>query len=220
MGERAGKHPMRAIWAKVVLPPHGLSRREPTDWIGVDMKKCSGCEGWKALDQFGKDPSHKDGLRSRCRVCRAADGRTARGVNPEKHRAAKREHYAASPEKVCLASRNYRANNLDKTRVAKRIYRADNPEVGQLGNHRYRARMQENEVFLVTPKEIKAMLAKPCYLCSVAPSTDIEHIIPVSRGGRWAIGGLLGACKPCNSRKKDMLLVEYRQYQRRLLEVA
>jgi len=78
---------------------------------------------------------------------------------------------------------------------------------------RRHARKLVNGMFVVTKKDIKAMLAKPCYICG-AQSEHIDHIIPLVRGGRHGIGNMAGACARCNSRKGTKLLVEYNAYRR------
>lgn len=53
--------------------------------------------------------------------------------------------------------------------------------------------------------------AHACAYCGeVAPLTK-DHVIPVSRGGRHAIGNILPACQSCNSSKGNRLLVEWRR---------
>ena len=147
-------------------------------------KKCAGCQEWRSLGEFYKRTASKDGLKSRCKLCDSAD---------------KRADYDA---------------NIDRFRATGRQWRATHPENVQLASHLRRARIQENGVVLVTAKDVKRLKARPCYLCLIAPSTTLDHIIPIKEGGRHAIGNLLGACKPCNCRKGMMLLVEYRQYLR------
>ena len=40
-----------------------------------------------------------------------------------------------------------------------------------------------------------------CTDCHQAPSTEADHIIPLSRGGGWSLANGQGLCKPCHSRK-------------------
>lgn len=62
----------------------------------------------------------------------------------------------------------------------------------------------------------KRKLAKGiCYYCKKSfPPGDLtmDHIVPVSRGGRSKKGNLVTACKDCNTRKKQMLPMEWEAY--------
>jgi 5-methylcytosine-specific restriction endonuclease McrA len=44
-----------------------------------------------------------------------------------------------------------------------------------------------------------------CVWCRVAPSTTIDHVHPLSRGGSNHPLNLVGACEPCNSTKREYL---------------
>lgn len=46
-----------------------------------------------------------------------------------------------------------------------------------------------------------------CAYCNERRPLTKDHVIPVSRGGRHAIGNILPACQSCNSSKRDDLLV-------------
>lgn len=50
-----------------------------------------------------------------------------------------------------------------------------------------------------------------CAYCGVRLSlVHMDHVIPLKRGGRHAIGNVLPACPRCNVRKSACLLVEWR----------
>ena len=103
------------------------------------MKKCSGCEGWKALDQFDKQAKAKDGGRSRCKACDAATRRKTHVANPEKRRSADRIRYAANPEKKRAARRAQYADNPEKERADARKRSAANPEKRSAINRKHYA---------------------------------------------------------------------------------
>jgi 5-methylcytosine-specific restriction endonuclease McrA len=44
----------------------------------------------------------------------------------------------------------------------------------------------------------------------------LDHIVPITRGGRSTKGNCVPACKECNSRKKDLLPLEWEEYLERL----
>ena len=48
-----------------------------------------------------------------------------------------------------------------------------------------------------------AILARDaiCRACGQAPSTEADHITPLSQRGGWSLANGQGLCKPCHSRK-------------------
>jgi len=54
-----------------------------------------------------------------------------------------------------------------------------------------------------------------CHYCggSVPPKElTMDHIVPISRGGRTTKGNVVTACKECNNAKKQLLPIEWEQY--------
>lgn len=54
-----------------------------------------------------------------------------------------------------------------------------------------------------------------CYYCkeSFSPSTlTMDHVVPISRGGKSSKGNLVPACKNCNNKKKNLLPMEWIEY--------
>jgi 5-methylcytosine-specific restriction endonuclease McrA len=51
-----------------------------------------------------------------------------------------------------------------------------------------------------------------CAYCQRPPrrSLQMDHVVPLSRGGRHAIGNVVPACEACNSSKRDRLLADWR----------
>lgn len=69
--------------------------------------------------------------------------------------------------------------------------------------------------FIVTERDLSRLLLRQqgrCYICDAAllGRGEIEHIIPLSRGGRHSIGNIAWACRACNARKLDRFLAEVR----------
>ncbi|MCU0540302.1 MAG: HNH endonuclease [Desulfobacterales bacterium] len=65
----------------------------------------------------------------------------------------------------------------------------------------------------------KRKLAKGvCHYCrrAFAPrELTMDHIIPVSRGGRTTKGNVVPCCKECNNAKKQLLPMEWEEYLER-----
>lgn len=65
----------------------------------------------------------------------------------------------------------------------------------------------------------KRRLAKGvCHYCGRSfPPRDLtmDHIVPVSRGGRTTKGNVAPCCKECNTAKKQLLPMEWEEYLKR-----
>ena len=54
-----------------------------------------------------------------------------------------------------------------------------------------------------------------CHYCSlfVKPKElTMDHIVPISRGGKTTKGNVVPACKDCNTKKKSLLPMEWDEY--------
>ena len=60
-----------------------------------------------------------------------------------------------------------------------------------------------------------------CYYCGnrFKPSElTMDHLVPLTRGGKSVQGNLVPACKECNNKKKYLLPMEWEEYLRRAHE--
>ncbi|MBC8392517.1 MAG: HNH endonuclease [Deltaproteobacteria bacterium] len=54
-----------------------------------------------------------------------------------------------------------------------------------------------------------------CYYCgrpSLPKELTMDHIVPISRGGKTTKSNVVPACKECNNNKKQLLPMEWDQY--------
>ena len=53
-----------------------------------------------------------------------------------------------------------------------------------------------------------------CYCREPTPAKELtmDHIVPLSRGGRSTKGNVAACCKDCNTKKKYLLPMEWTQY--------
>ncbi|MEI7817475.1 MAG: HNH endonuclease [Desulfuromonadales bacterium] len=54
-----------------------------------------------------------------------------------------------------------------------------------------------------------------CHYCDgffVPEELTMDHLVPVSRGGKASRNNVVPACKECNSRKKYLLPIEWEEY--------
>lgn len=89
------------------------------------MKTCAKCRESKPFDAFGK---YRDGLRSRCRMCRAVDGADYAKRNPEKVKAGRDRYRAQNADAVKSQGREYRAKNRERENARVAAWQEKNKE--------------------------------------------------------------------------------------------
>ena len=60
-----------------------------------------------------------------------------------------------------------------------------------------------------------------CYYCHCKVGRELltmDHVVPLSRGGKSKKGNIVPACKACNSKKKYLLPLEWDEYLTSLAE--
>ena len=110
-------------------------------------------------------------------------------------------YHQINREKYIARASEWNKNNRDKTKKhVKRSY------------DKRRAVKSGGKGFYVSQKEIDRLYASACAFCGSTSKICIDHIFPIAKGGNHSIGNLQPLCKPCNSRKKDMFVSEYKYF--------
>lgn len=149
-------------------------------------KHCRVCNQDKDKSEFAPAKSRHDGLEPLCRPC-------------ERQRSLDRyQRRKSDPAYVA------------RCRKATQAWRDANPEALKLHVLERRARMRENGVYRVTPKDIRKLKDQACCYCGSVGVVEIEHVLPISRGGRHSIGNLAPACRDCNRQKSNRTVMEWR----------
>lgn len=121
----------------------------------------------------------------KCAECTRARSLLDAKANP----AARREYgiawRQANPERVADAKRKWRAENGDQLRAAIRAARADNPGKAGADRARYRAN-QFSALCSCCPRES----FEPLYASAVAAGCHVDHIRPLSVGGKHCLRNL------------------------------
>lgn len=108
----------------------------------------------------------------------------------------------------------YRRNR--EARIAWQREWARNHPGERRARHERRARLiRENPGYApFTAREWGRVLAQYRHACAYCGATDLalqmDHVIPLTRGGRHAIGNVVPACKPCNVSKYNHFLSEWK----------
>ena len=142
-----------------------------------------------------------DMLHPRARFCGDSCRYKARYLRKrEKIKAKAVAHYWKNRDRELERSRSYRKVNRDRRRHLDDIRHAR-----MRGNPGYTPFEHSEWLRLVNRHDGRcAYCQTPC------ESLEMDHVIPLSRGGRHALANILPACPSCNRRKSSKLLIEWR----------
>lgn len=135
--------------------------------------------------------------------------------NRERNRVKRRAYHAANAGREAEYSRNYYIKNKERLADRQRVYLANNPEKARQRVSVRRARRLQAEG-THTPADIQAQYERQkgrCHWCNVKVGNtyDVDHLIPLSRGGTDWPENLVISCPPCNRSRGDKLPHEWPQ---------
>lgn len=195
-------------------------------------KACTKCKQIKSLTKFGKNSTTKSGLHFYCKSCVNAMNVNWRMQNPEKAQASKiktrlkyadqtilyrKDYYAKNKERQAVKAKKYNSLNREKNLARERRYVENNRAKVYSKNNARRARERAAKHYLITTKELKKLYSDPCFYCGSKLNIQIDHVLPIAKGGVHGISNLVSACQKCNSSKTDKLLIEWRIYLKKVL---
>ncbi len=134
-------------------------------------------------------------------------------AHPETMRSVSVRYRAGHRKEIAARTRAWYAANLDRANATSRAWRIANADIVRFNNARRRAREQAAETCQVTRQEWLRLVRRYDECCAYCGANELltqDHVVPLSRGGRHAIGNLLPACGTCNSSKGARLLMEWR----------
>lgn len=173
-------------------------------------KVCKHCKQWKPFHELKRRKSFSWGFRPECINCyRALDAlrkRELRIEHPEMVRAQARRIYAKrvlrGRENRRASNRKYRNSHAEQVRMSSRVT-----------SHNHRAKKMNIEGRL-TKGDINRQYERQkgkCYYCKTAlvGVYEIEHIIPLARGGSNWPENIVITCLTCNRTKGGKLPHEW-----------
>jgi 5-methylcytosine-specific restriction endonuclease McrA len=186
----------------------------------IQYRRCKACEQYRPISEYSKSPKRIDGLNAKCYACRSADYKEYRKRVPrdkEKAREYAREYAKRRPpltlkQKQARAAfrRDHYQRNKEKMALQHKDYLRRHPGKNSEQASLYRLRSKNQGVFIFTEKDIRKLSRATCAYCGASGKMSIDHVMPVSKGGRNSIGNLLPACRTCNSEKHAKLLIVWR----------
>lgn len=181
----------------------GLPRFVPEH--SLDKKTCTVCKESKPRDEFHLIRRGLMARSSRCKACGKAQTYEWRAKNRATAAKIQRDYRNRHPERVKAAVDAWLAANPDYERERSSRRAKQNPEI-----HAARARAHRLKK---TRCEVAAILNSPCAYCG-GVATEIDHVVPLSRGGGNEMTNLAPACRRCNSSKGNRSLEEWNEFRR------
>ena len=121
--------------------------------------------------------------------------------------------YQANRTRIIAHVKRYYAEHADERREYQARYKHEHPERVRVHERRRRARKllsrgSHTEADVRRQHDAQKGL---CYWCQVAIGTDyeVDHVIPVSKGGDDSPANIVIACAPCNRRKGAQMPSEF-----------
>lgn len=195
----------------------GLPRFVPD--LGRADKQCRRCKVIKPISEFHNRCSNGAivGYTSFCKGCEKARTYEWRASNLTRHAGYQKSYRRRNPQKTAAAVRAWLAENPTyerdrsrrryadprervRVRAATRRWAAAHPNLVAVYSSNYQHQRRANGGRGLTVQEVMDMLSKPCSYCS-SKATTLDHVIPVSRGGKHEPENVVPACKSCNSSK-------------------
>jgi 5-methylcytosine-specific restriction endonuclease McrA len=131
--------------------------------------------------------------------------------------------HAANPDRARRSIAMWRAKNPERAKEYLAAWRANNPDRVKhyFKNTLHRRRSQMTGSPGISFNAWARLIARHrgcCAYCGQPPLPgeilELDHVVPLSRGGKHSEGNILPACNTCNVRKNDRLLVEWRSGRR------
>lgn len=185
-------------------------------------KVCNTCGQEKPRESFRVTPYTKDRITNRCKVCQRAIDRANFAAKPpevqaaivqrQRQRSSERYHTIKNNAEFIEARKEYARRNSASICERVKQWQKDNPERfrhnSRASEFRRRSLLKDG----ATGPETKAWFEvqpKRCHWCGCDCSRDpvIDHIHPLSKGGKHELRNLAVSCRSCNARKnaKDPL---------------
>ncbi len=180
------------------------------------MQVCKKCNIEKPFESFQKEPRVKTGYGRSCNDCERVRKRLSmdksRKANPQKFKDYKYEWYRRDLNKNRANKANAERRRISKDREG---YNAKLKAKYDLDGHKQREASRKRraktktEITKAQWLEILEINDNRCAYClTKSDKLEVDHIIPLARGGLHEVDNIVPACEICNTSKNDKLLLE------------
>ena len=159
------------------------------------MKTCSKCTTDKAVSEFHRNKTAKDGLHNWCKVC---------------CKQYRKKYYRQNMQTFKAKAKKYKKDNPDKVKVWKHKEYTDNKSRWADYNANRRAAIADQFVEDVRRDVVYDRDRGVCHICNKPVSREkfhVDHVIPISKSGEHSYANCKTAHAKCNLVKADKELV-------------
>lgn len=183
-------------------------------------KQCSRCKETKDASEFTKNKLGKDGLHSQCKACKSEYQRERAKnlvpVIPETKQCVtcKETKDAAEFPKNKRTNDGLASHCKDCNSERNQKWKKENPDKAKAHDHKRRA-LKADAPGNATAADIDARFeyhGNKCIYCGSEDSLEVEHRIPLARGGSNHPANLAPACRSCNSSKGTKTETEFKVF--------
>ncbi len=143
-----------------------------------------------------------------------AKSRERHAANRDADNAKMRARRSANPELVRAEKAAEYERNKGHYKQRSREWHERNPGASAEYDRRRRARMRGTQVVPLSSQQIQqrfSVFDDRCVYCGTEGELTVDHIIPLSRGGRHILSNIKPACRSCNSKKRNRRPDEWAQ---------
>lgn len=123
-------------------------------------------------------------------------------AHSDRIKAKNRRAYLADPSAYAAQRDSWRAKNRER-----------HLSITRLTQSRRRAAKRSGDSCAVSAGDWEKIVHRSgghCFYCGVAADLTMDHVVPLARGGRHAIGNLVASCDFCNKSKGALFVTEWR----------
>lgn len=175
---------------------------------------CKWCGIEQPIDEFTFENKAENRRKHYCKACNQKRLQKYYSENRAKLLNQKKQNYRADKPKYLEKSRQYRKSNPDKVKASMATWINNNPDAIKRNNKKRKAVTRGASAKYISVKEIQKLSTAPCFYCGSTEDIQIDHVVPIARGGTHSIGNLISACKNCNSSKNKWFLTEWKKLKK------
>lgn len=190
------------------------------------MKECCKCKLFKELKEFNKNKSKKDGLATECKSCKKIQNKKYRKEHLSYYKIyyennkivlseKKKDYVTKNKEEYCKRQHNWYIKNIDLVKKRVSLYKKEHPEQYQMYSNRRLAAKKSSVIDVFTVQNIIGKYGNCCFYCG-GLFEEIDHYLPLSKGGTHTLDNVRPSCKQCNLTKSNKLPEDFNNYKRKL----